>query len=241
MLDGREDRAPGALVAVDAADEHDLARRRARAEHTRHERPPLHRVSEDDRSPARCTGRYRRDSGYPRGERAERGSAHECVAEPLGASARGLGGGVESHERHSRSSNRSRQGSAIVNQMANQVTLDRAFAACAHPIRRGIVERLAERDEGAGEDMTVGEATRDFAVSKPAISRHLRVLEEAGAIVRVIDGRTHRLRLAEQPFDDAADWIGQLQKMWQRKFDVVEQFIAESREDAGAGTDGGSA
>jgi DNA-binding transcriptional ArsR family regulator len=112
--------------------------------------------------------------------------------------------------------------------MANQATLDRAFAACAHPIRRGIVERLAARDEGAG-GMTVGEATRDFAVSKPAISRHLRVLEEAGAIVRVIDGRTHRLRLAEQPFDDAADWIGELQKMWQRKFDVVEQFIAEGR------------
>ncbi|HST34157.1 MAG TPA: helix-turn-helix domain-containing protein [Solirubrobacteraceae bacterium] len=124
--------------------------------------------------------------------------------------------------------------------MANQATLDRAFAACAHPIRRGIVERLAARDEAAGEGMTVGEATRDFAVSKPAISRHLRVLEEAGAIVRVIDGRTHRLRLAEQPFDDAADWIGQLQRMWQRKFDVVEQFIAESREDAsGAGTAGG--
>lgn len=112
--------------------------------------------------------------------------------------------------------------------MANQATLDRAFAACAHPIRRGIVERLAARDDHAG-GMTVGEATRDFAVSKPAISRHLRVLEEAGAIVRVIDGRTHRLRLAEQPFDDAADWIVQLQRMWQRKFDVVEQFIAEER------------
>jgi DNA-binding transcriptional ArsR family regulator len=122
--------------------------------------------------------------------------------------------------------------------MANQATLDRAFAACAHPIRRGIVERLAAREEPGGEaapgtaGMTVGEATRDFAVSKPAISRHVRVLEEAGAIVRVIDGRTHRLRLAEQPFDDAADWIEQLRRMWQRKFDVVEQFIAENREHA---------
>ncbi len=128
--------------------------------------------------------------------------------------------------------------------MANNITLDRAFAACAHPIRRGIVERLATREQGhedeAGAGMTVGEATRDFAVSKPAISRHLRVLEEAGAIVRVIDGRTHRLHLAEQPFDDAADWIGHLRKMWERKFDVVEQFIAESREDAaGAGKDRG--
>ena len=78
---------------------------------------------------------------------------------------------------------------AIVNHMVNDLMLDRAFAACAHPIRRGIIERLAD------SEMTVGEATRDFAVSKPAISRHLRVLEEAGAIVRVIDGRTHRLRL----------------------------------------------
>ena len=124
--------------------------------------------------------------------------------------------------------------------MANQATLDRAFAACAHPIRRGIVERLAARDEHA-EGMTVGEATHDFAVSKPAISRHLRVLEEAGAIVRVIDGRTHRLHLAEQPFDDAADWIGQLQEMWQRKFDVVEQFIAEGRSQASPESGGGSA
>jgi len=122
--------------------------------------------------------------------------------------------------------------------MANQATLDRAFAACAHPIRRGIVERLAAREqapaEGTAGGMTVGEATRDFAVSKPAISRHLRVLEQAGAIVRVVDGRTHRLRLAEQPFDDAADWIGRLREMWERKFDVVEQFIAESRDDADA-------
>jgi DNA-binding transcriptional ArsR family regulator len=118
--------------------------------------------------------------------------------------------------------------------MANQATLDAAFAACAHPIRRGIVERLATEERGGtgGAGLSVGEATRDFAVSKPAISRHLRVLEEAGAIVRVIDGRTHRLRLAEQPFDDAADWIGRLREMWERKFDVVEQFIAESREDA---------
>ncbi len=115
----------------------------------------------------------------------------------------------------------------IVNEMANDVLLDRTFAACAHPIRRGIVERLVD------SELTVGEATSDFGVSKPAISRHLRVLEEAGAIVRVIDGRTHRLRLAEQPFAEAADWIGELRQMWERKFDVVEQFLAEGHVDRG--------
>jgi DNA-binding transcriptional ArsR family regulator len=111
----------------------------------------------------------------------------------------------------------------IVNRMANQLLLDRTFAACSHPIRRRIVERLA------GSEMTVGEATRDFAVSKPAISRHLRVLEDAGAIVRVVDGRTHRLRLSDRPFEDASDWLGELRAMWLRKFDVVEEFLAERR------------
>ena len=111
--------------------------------------------------------------------------------------------------------------------MANNTVLDRAFAACSHPIRRGIVERLA------GSEMSVGEATRDFDVSKPAISRHLRVLEEAGAIVRVVDGRTHRLRLSDSPFEDASDWLGELRAMWERKFDVVEQFLAEGRGEAG--------
>ena len=120
-------------------------------------------------------------------------------------------------------------GGAIVNLMANQqLELDRTFAACAHPIRRGIIERLA-----AGE-MTVGEATHDFAVSKPAISRHLRVLEEAGAITRVIDGRNHRLRLSEHALDGARDWIAQ-RALWERKFDVVDDYLAEQRRATGGG------
>ncbi len=114
--------------------------------------------------------------------------------------------------------------------MANQAVLDRTFAACAHPIRRGIIERLGS------SEMTVGEATRDFAVSKPAISRHLRVLEEAGAIERVIDGRTHRLRLAERPLDDARVWINDQRALWERKLDVVEQYLSERRSDRGGGS-----
>ncbi len=117
--------------------------------------------------------------------------------------------------------------------MANQDLLDRSFAACAHPIRRGIVERLAD-----GE-MTVGEATRDFEVSKPAISRHLRVLEDAGAIARVVDGRTHRLRLAEAPFEGASHWLGDLRAVWERKFDVLEQYLAERRGTPGQDGDAG--
>jgi DNA-binding transcriptional ArsR family regulator len=105
--------------------------------------------------------------------------------------------------------------------MANSSVLDRTFAACSHPIRRGILERL-----GAGE-LTVGEATRDFEVSKPAISRHLKVLEEAGAIVRVIDGRTHRLRIGEHSLEDAEAWIARQRGLWERKLDVVESYLRE--------------
>jgi DNA-binding transcriptional ArsR family regulator len=102
-------------------------------------------------------------------------------------------------------------------------TLDRSFAACSHPIRRGIVERLSERE------MTVGEATRDFGVSKPAISKHLKVLEEAGTIVRVIDGRTHRLRLREQPLEDAYAWMTRQRELWERKLDTVDEYLREQR------------
>jgi len=104
----------------------------------------------------------------------------------------------------------------------NNSLLDRAFTACAHPIRRGIIERLA------GGELTVGEATGDFGVSKPAISRHLRVLEEAGAITRVIDGRNHRLRLTEQGLAGARDWISQ-RALWERKFDVIDEYLATRR------------
>ncbi len=107
--------------------------------------------------------------------------------------------------------------------MANSEVLDRTFAACSHPIRRGILERL-----GAGE-LSVAEATGDFGVSKPAISRHLKVLEEAGAIVRVIDGRTHRLRVRERSLQDAAEWMSRQQRMWERKLDTVEQYLREQR------------
>jgi DNA-binding transcriptional ArsR family regulator len=108
--------------------------------------------------------------------------------------------------------------------MANNGVLDRTFAACSHPIRRGILERLSD-----GE-LTVADATSDFGVSKPAISRHLKVLEQAGAIVRVIDGRNHRLRIEQRPLRDAADWMASQQRLWERKLDTVEQYLQEQRE-----------
>ena len=95
------------------------------------------------------------------------------------------------------------------------------FKALAHPIRRGIVERLA-----AGP-ATVGDATGGFGVSKPAISRHLKVLEESGVVARVIDGRTHRLSLDTRTLGEAADWMDRQRARWERLFDVVDDYLKE--------------
>ena len=99
-----------------------------------------------------------------------------------------------------------------------------SFKALAHPIRCGIVEHLASGPT------TVGEATSGFDVSKPAISKHLKVLEEAGLVVRTIDGRTHRLALNTTALGDAADWMDHQRARWERMFDVVDEYLEEQKE-----------
>lgn len=98
------------------------------------------------------------------------------------------------------------------------------FRALAHPIRRGIVERLARGPA------SVGVVTRDFGVSKPTISKHLKVLEEAGVVVRRVEGRTHRLDLNVAPLVEAADWFERQRTVWSRMFDAAEDLIADREE-----------
>ena len=96
------------------------------------------------------------------------------------------------------------------------------FKALGHPIRRDIVERLS-----GGGIATVGEASRDLGVSKPTISRHLKMLEEAGVVTRVIEGRTHRLALQPDTLAGAADWLESQRSRWERLFDVVGEYLDE--------------
>jgi DNA-binding transcriptional ArsR family regulator len=98
------------------------------------------------------------------------------------------------------------------------------FKALAHPIRRGIVERLAEGPA------TVGAATGGFGVSKPAISKHLKVLEDEGVVVRKVAGRTHVLSLNTGTLDGAADWMDRQRALWERMFDVVDEYLEERKE-----------
>jgi DNA-binding transcriptional ArsR family regulator len=108
--------------------------------------------------------------------------------------------------------------------MANDTLANDTFKALAHPTRRDIVERLS------GGAATVGEATRDLGVSKPTISRHLKMLEEAGVVTRAIDGRVHTLELRPETLGEAADWIESQRARWVRLFDVVGEYLEERKE-----------
>jgi DNA-binding transcriptional ArsR family regulator len=98
------------------------------------------------------------------------------------------------------------------------------FRAVAHPIRRGILERLAHGPA------TVGAVTRDFGVSKPTISKHVKVLERAGVVVRTVEGRTHQLDLNVAPLVEAAEWFDRQRLVWTRMFDAVDGLLAERKE-----------
>jgi DNA-binding transcriptional ArsR family regulator len=97
--------------------------------------------------------------------------------------------------------------------------LDRSFLALSHPVRRAIVERLAEGSA------TVGEATRGLAVSKPAVTKHLKVLENAGLVRREVEGRTHRLSLETRSLAAAEEWLELHRSLWESKFDAVERHL----------------
>jgi DNA-binding transcriptional ArsR family regulator len=99
-----------------------------------------------------------------------------------------------------------------------------SFSALAHPVRREIVHRIS------GGAATVGEAGRNLGVSKPTISRHLKLLEEAGVVSRVIDGRIHRLSLRPEKLAEASDWIDNQRARWERLFDVVGEYLEERKE-----------
>jgi len=98
------------------------------------------------------------------------------------------------------------------------------FKALAHPLRRDIVERLS------GGVATVGEVTRDFGVSKPTVSRHLKMLEDAGLVTRVVEGRTHHLALRPEGLAEASDWIESQRERWKRLFEVVGEYLDEGKE-----------
>lgn len=99
--------------------------------------------------------------------------------------------------------------------------LSATFAALADPTRRAILARLAD-----GE-CTVTELATPFAMSLPAISRHLKVLERAGLIHRGREGTWRPCRLEVQPLQEAATWIQQYATTWEERFNRLDRYLQD--------------
>ena len=99
--------------------------------------------------------------------------------------------------------------------------LTATFAALADPTRRAILRRLA-----AGE-ANVTELAAPFDISLPAISRHLKVLETAGLISRGRDAQWRPCRIETAPLAELDGWVGTYRKLWDKKFDRMDAYLAE--------------
>ena len=101
--------------------------------------------------------------------------------------------------------------------------LDSTFAALSDATRRGILARLARQGE-----TSVSELAAPYKMSLPAVSKHLRVLEQAGLVSRQKDGRVHRCRLRAEPMKDAAAWIEHYRQFWETQLDSLARYLEDS-------------
>jgi DNA-binding transcriptional ArsR family regulator len=102
--------------------------------------------------------------------------------------------------------------------------LDATFAALADPTRRAILSRLA-----SGE-ASVMELAEPFDMSQPAISKHLKVLERAGLIVRSRDAQWRPSRMQAEPLDDAVDWMQSRKQTWEARMDRLDEHLRRKGE-----------
>ncbi|MBX9604164.1 MAG: metalloregulator ArsR/SmtB family transcription factor [Bryobacteraceae bacterium] len=100
-------------------------------------------------------------------------------------------------------------------------TLDATFAALADPTRRAILARLASGDA------SVTELAGPFAISQPAISKHLKVLERAGLVTRDRDAQRRPARLRAQPLAEASRWLEDYRRFWQTSFTRLDHLLGE--------------
>jgi len=107
----------------------------------------------------------------------------------------------------------------MVNRPSVETDLDAIFAALAHPIRRAILEQIS------GGNATVSELAQPHEVSLPAISRHLRVLEQAGLIEIEPEGRVHRIQIDAAPLSAAFGWLTRYRVLWEDRFDRLAEHL----------------
>ncbi len=106
-------------------------------------------------------------------------------------------------------------------------TLDRTFAALADPTRRHILAHLASGDK------CVTHLARPHAMSLPAVSKHLRVLEKAGLLRRRRYGRVHEMQLDAKPLKQAAQWVEEYRKFWEGSLDRLAAYLEKTKKATG--------
>jgi DNA-binding transcriptional ArsR family regulator len=101
--------------------------------------------------------------------------------------------------------------------------LDRTFAALSDPTRRALLARLE------GEDtVSVSDLAKPFAMSLPAIMKHLDVLTDAGLVTRKKTGRTVACRLRAEPMQEAMQWLGKYERFWSERLDRLAAYLEET-------------
>jgi DNA-binding transcriptional ArsR family regulator len=104
----------------------------------------------------------------------------------------------------------------------NTTHLDRTFGALADPTRRAILARLAQGEA------SVSELAEPFRISLPAISKHLRILQDAGLLERTIDGRVHHCRVNAAPMREAVQWIETYRRFWESQLDALADYLSRT-------------
>ena len=107
----------------------------------------------------------------------------------------------------------------LINQVVNQDRLSVTFAALADPTRRAILARLR-----SGE-CSVGELAQPFEMSKPAVSKHLRVLERAGLIAQRRDAQWRRCRIQAGPLKEVSEWAERYRQIWDARLDRLDTYL----------------
>src|SRR5882762_11770164 len=102
--------------------------------------------------------------------------------------------------------------------------LDRTFAALADPTRRALLARLGRQDS-----ISVSDLAQPFAMSLPAVMKHLDVLSDAGLIAREKTGRTVACRLTAQPMEQAMEWLNRYARFWSDALDRLAAFMEEDQ------------
>jgi DNA-binding transcriptional ArsR family regulator len=101
--------------------------------------------------------------------------------------------------------------------------LDAVFHALGHSTRRELLAQLARRPA------MITELADPFAMSLPAVSRHIRVLEEAGLVTRSVDGRMHRCSLNPKPFKTIESWLIHYRKFWEDNLEALAHYVESGR------------